>query len=912
MEADNEGAGPSDRPQGNPLDFPQIVEAVRRQAMEEELENAKDDPWVQSVRDYMIEGMGIDVNVMEELFNQMGAGLEGGMRMSWIGDDMGLLRGMKLMSIKDVEEGGMRRKKFKFDDLLIEEFFGGVDPYEDSNEKGSISYEGRDILTCICLNVELAVELGKHLDGKDILNLCLASRHFYNTVNTYMLSSVRSWVEYRAPEAARIFHFQLYAKHLIDDPLKRTWSALKEGLTASANKDSKVRKVPGLRYLQLVLGRDKCCSDMLAIMARCGHRMPETMHQSLLRLWLLMDVSTTKQRRGMLEMTNLFTDADLYNIQMFLVKLSLLFNDPVYGPCSLDLVQLMMGQRGLFKLWQLITRKRFYKLSDILELKLRYDMPFFSEGTYWIEHSLNAVQGIPIEDIGQYHREGWGAGGTHLSRPDELIPLEAVRRGLNLDDHLNHMAIWGYFDWQTGENLVPSLEEMHIDNEAEVLANVDTTEHWKPKHVLKKRWSELTPEQQEEILSDEEDDQLRAQAWSSTLDDDDDDAGSLEGSSDSDSDEASNLDDEIRRGYIVPEQPKDRQSTVPEVGDAQGWVNFVNQTILGGMMADIGEEAKARARAYRDEYEDEAEITSKRLWDEIMAVARIQQRRRQWMETSMSQAGEEERHDGAADVEEDDEDGGEEGQGEQQIAVQAAENEADEADGEEEESQDGEESQGGEEYEDEEIGGAEDEEEGDENGAEYEDGASYEDEEEYEGQGQYEDDEETLIGEPEDDNISPDFTTTTTTATTFSSSSYQASLMDQSSLVDHTNLIEQTNLFDQTSLIDQTNLIDDANLFDDQTINDTANQLNNLLLQFYCPLLNWQPPNDPTYRPSFVSAAGTQMDFDAQQQQQQPYALRPPPQPYAHGPFMAHDFEDLHMEDAEGNVEEGEEYDDEI
>ncbi|ETR99944.1 hypothetical protein M419DRAFT_132004 [Trichoderma reesei RUT C-30] len=444
----------------------------------------------------------------------------------------------------------MKKKKFKFDDVLIDEFFSGVNPYEDANEKGSdISYEGKDILTCIALNVELAVELGKQLDGKDILNLCLASRHFYNTVNTYLLSSVRSWIEYRAPEAGRIFHFQLYAKHLVDDPLKRTWAALKEGQTTSPDKGSQVRKVPGLKYLQLVLGRDKCCKDMLAIMARCGHRMPKTMHHSLLRLWLLMDVSTTRQRQTMLEMTNLFRDVDLYNIQMFLVKLSMLFNDPVYGPCSLDLVQLMMGQKGLFKLWQLITRKKFYKLSDIVELKLRYDIPLFTEGTYWMEQSLHAVQGIPIEDIGQYHREGWGAGGTHLSRPDELIPVEAVRRGLNLDDHLNHMVIWGYFDWKTGENIVPSLEEMHIENEAEVLANVDTTEHWKPKHVLKKRWNELTPEQQQEILADEEDDRLRAQAWSSTLDDDDD-AGSLDGSSDSDADEASDLDDEIRRGYI--------------------------------------------------------------------------------------------------------------------------------------------------------------------------------------------------------------------------------------------------------------------------------------------------------------------------------------------------------------------------
>ncbi|PKK45591.1 hypothetical protein CI102_10503, partial [Trichoderma harzianum] len=445
----------------------------------------------------------------------------------------------------------MIKKKFKFDDLDVEDHFGNVDPYERPKKaKSSIAYAGRDLISAICQHVELAVELGKHLNGKDVLNLCLANRRFYDAINGYLLSSVRAWIEYKAPEAGRVFHYQLYAKHLVDDPQKRTWMALNQGMTTSPKKDSKVRKVPGLKYLQLVLGRDKYCREILAIMARCGHRMPSTMHHSLLRLWLLMDVATTQQRQAMLQMAHIFKDTDLYNMQMFFIKLGMHFNDPVYGPCTFDLVQLMMGQKGLFKLWQLLTRKKFNKLADILDLKLRYDFNFVSEGTYWMDHGLSQIQGIPLHEVGQQHKEGWGAGRMHLLRPDEAIPVEAVRRGLQLDDHLSHMVIWGYFDWKTGENIVPSLEEMYIEDEDEVLANVDTLEHWKPKHVLKKRWEELTPQQQDEILSDEEDERLRAQAWCGTLDEDDD-AGSLD-DSDSDSDESLDLDEEINRGYIVP------------------------------------------------------------------------------------------------------------------------------------------------------------------------------------------------------------------------------------------------------------------------------------------------------------------------------------------------------------------------
>ncbi|KAL7959669.1 hypothetical protein V8C34DRAFT_313175 [Trichoderma compactum] len=536
----------------------------------------------------------------------------------------------------------MSKKKFKFDDLDVEDYFGNMDPYERPKKaKSSIAYAGRDLISVICQHVELAVELGKHLNGKELLNLCLANRRFYEAVNGYLLSSIRAWIEYKAPEAGRIFHYQLYAKHLVDDPQKRTWMALKQGMTTSPKKDGKVRKVPGLKYLQLVLGRDKYCREILAIMARCGHRTPSTMHHSLLRLWLLMDVATTQQRQAMLQMTHIFKDTDLYNMQMFFIKLGMLFNDPVYGPCTFDLVQLMMGQKGLFKLWQLLTRKKFNKLADILDLKLRYDFNFVGEGTYWLEHGLSQIQGIPLHEVGQQHKEGWGAGRMHLLRPDEAVPVEAVRRGLQLDDHLSHMVIWGYFDWKTGENIVPSMEEMYIEDEDEVLANVDTLEHWKPRHVLKKRWSELTPQQQDEILSDEEDERLRAQAWCSTLDDNDD-VGSLDDVSDTDSDESLDLEEEINRGYIVPPQPKDHESTVPEVHNAQGWVNFVNQSLLGGMVPDLGEDERLRAEAWNSHPEPEPEIGSEQVLDAFLAELRSRHRQQEWAAASVPQEEEEE------------------------------------------------------------------------------------------------------------------------------------------------------------------------------------------------------------------------------------------------------------------------------
>ncbi|KAL7936676.1 hypothetical protein V8C35DRAFT_332925 [Trichoderma chlorosporum] len=631
MDSSNEDAGPANGPQTNEHELFQMLEDIRRRAAEED-DVSKDDPWAQNARDYVLEDMGIDVTGMGELFERYGTGMED----AELSDDhIELLRGINRVTIEEVDVNGMKTKMFKFDDLDVDNYFGNVDPYDAPKKPKSItSYSGKDLISVICQNVELAVELGKHLNGKDIMNLCLANRSCYEAVSGYLLSSIRAWIEHKAPEAGRIFHYQLYAKHLVDDPQKRTWMALNQGKTTSPNKDGKIRKVPGLKYLQLVLGRDKYCREILAIMARCGHRMPSTMHHSLLRLWLLMDISTTQQRQAMLQMTHLFKDVDLYNMQMFFIKLGMLFNDPVYGPNTFDLVQLMMGQKGLFKLWQLLTRKKFNKLADIVDLKLRYDFNFLGEGTYWMEHSLSQIQGIPLHEIGQQHKEGWGAGRMHLLRPDEAVPVEAVRRGLQLDDHLSHMVIWGYFDWKTGENIVPSLEEMYIEDEDEVLANVDTLEHWKPKHVLKKRWNELTPQQQDEILSDEEDERLRAQAWCGTLDADDD-AGSLDDGSDTDSDKSLDLDEEINRGYIVPPQPKDHESTVPAADDAQGWINFVNESILGGMVPDLGEDEKLKAQAWNSQADPD--IDSDQLLDVLVSELQNRHRQEQWAAASSSQ-----------------------------------------------------------------------------------------------------------------------------------------------------------------------------------------------------------------------------------------------------------------------------------
>ncbi|KAH7008282.1 hypothetical protein EDB80DRAFT_515453, partial [Ilyonectria destructans] len=483
---------------------------------------------------------------------------------------------------------GVSNKKFKFMPDGLDEFFGGTTPYSPENDmnKLSLKHTSHDIITALCQHVEIAVEIGKHLRPRDVLNLYSVSRSFNEAISSHMLSSIKTWVSFNAPDAGRIFNFKLYRRHLIPDPAGRTWVGQDPSAQSRIplHERSDARLIPGIKYLQLVLGRVRCCREIIAILARNGHRLPKGMLPTLVRLWLLMEVATTAQRQALLHSQEIWTERDLFNAQFFLVKLGMHFIDPVFGPASTELVNLMMGQKGLYPLWQLLMCKKYTDLSDFLELKVRYDYQIAR--THWARNLANTeVFGVPCHEVGVVHCEGWGEGIRHLARPDELIPMEAVTRGLELDKHLMDMVIWGYIDFNTGENLVPTEEEMYISDDENALKHMDTRHHWKRKHTLKKRWNKLTPQQQQEIIDDDEDERLRSMAWCGDSESEDGDGEEEE--SDGWSTASYSLDNEIRRGVPLRPHVRGNPSSVPALDDNQAWIEFVNGSLLG-MGADLG------------------------------------------------------------------------------------------------------------------------------------------------------------------------------------------------------------------------------------------------------------------------------------------------------------------------------------
>ncbi len=401
-----------------------------------------------------------------------------------------------------------------------------------------------DLIASLCTSPHFLIEIGKHMPPKDIIKLYSVSRDFHHALNKQMKSTVMEWARSMAPNATRVYDVHVYDDFLITDPLGRLEDPSANDMgyitlperAPPAIMDNTVRKIWGLRWLSMVVCREIRVRDIMAYLARNGHRLPPGTDIVLKKIWLLMDASTNESRLKIMHNNVYITDRELVMMQTFFVKLNMLFNDPITGPSSTTLTKLFLGQRGLTPLWKFLRGKRYRDVDELIKLKIVYDVGPNPE------HRRNGIpfRGVPVHLMGIYHLEGWGTGRDHLMRPDELLALECARRQLPLDNYIRYLMRYGHMNPSTGTPEVPSVDELYMsdpemDTEEwhchpmqndEIHAgggNVPFEEgNWKPKHARKARWDMLPNRHRKMILRDdarELDGEISRnyhQAWSET------------------------------------------------------------------------------------------------------------------------------------------------------------------------------------------------------------------------------------------------------------------------------------------------------------------------------------------------------------------------------------------------------------
>jgi hypothetical protein len=308
----------------------------------------------------------------------------------------------------------------------------------------------------LCKRPELVYEVAKCIRPDDLSNLFSISRDVNFIINGHLTHTMKLCAKWQAPESSRVFLFSLYSSLCIKDPVQRRLDKYPD----------MVRLAPSLRWLKMVYYREKAVRDILACLARQGHRTPKTMSLTLKKAWLTMDMSVNSRRIKLMQDERYWTDNDLFNLQLFIMKLDMMLCHPMAGAGDHHLRDLMLGQRSLGPLHRLLKREQYKDAMEVLEASVRYR---YNRPDLINRHPGQALFGVPWDQVGTGHLEGWGIGVAHLYRLDELVIRESFRRKLALEKHIQNMFLWGYVDHKTGENIEVTDEEMYMSDDEDLL-----------------------------------------------------------------------------------------------------------------------------------------------------------------------------------------------------------------------------------------------------------------------------------------------------------------------------------------------------------------------------------------------------------------------------------------------------------
>ncbi|KAL9580349.1 MAG: hypothetical protein Q9212_004545, partial [Teloschistes hypoglaucus] len=284
---------------------------------------------------------------------------------------------------------------------------------------------------------ELVFETIRHLPIADLISLYAISKDFHRLANTHFTAMIRSHARALAPESTRLFPFRCYRSLCLRDPANRRHEAQKDKHHPHF---VEVRFVPSFRWLRMVVFREGVVKDIVACLEEEGLMLPEGTTATIKKMWFTSDVPTNAQRSQLMHNEFYWTEEDLYLASLFITKLDMLLTCPLSGEGDLRLRKMLLGQRSFSTLASVLKREAMTNEYEMLQMILRYD--------YEMDETQLALRlpmfGVPFEKIGKLQYEGWGANAeVAFQQVDDLVNLECVRRGLDIEAHYLDMVLYG-------------------------------------------------------------------------------------------------------------------------------------------------------------------------------------------------------------------------------------------------------------------------------------------------------------------------------------------------------------------------------------------------------------------------------------------------------------------------------------
>ncbi|KAH7071095.1 hypothetical protein BKA63DRAFT_535087 [Paraphoma chrysanthemicola] len=280
-----------------------------------------------------------------------------------------------------------------------------------------------------------------HVPLPSLIALYAIDKEFHFRLNKFSVGLIHDYARYHAACASHIFAWVLYPELLISDPMLRPMDG----------RHWLARDVPGLRWVGMVLWRQRVVRGFLSELGVAGHKVPSRMFSAVCKFWVVMEMRTTRMREAFLRDTEIWTDEDVLLVQMLLVKLDMRFADPTLGNGAVGLSHMLLTQRSLSTLYYVLVGKLKLDYDGATDMVVRtyltgeLDLDEYS----WLGDELE--NGVPVEWWGIQMREGWHPDGLKMESAVDMVIAEGVRRGLNVQQYLLDFVLYGYLD-ENGKN----------------------------------------------------------------------------------------------------------------------------------------------------------------------------------------------------------------------------------------------------------------------------------------------------------------------------------------------------------------------------------------------------------------------------------------------------------------------------